>query len=154
MVKQAVNASVVAEEMQIKNEKEMKSLAKRVCKKLKPGTVIALKGTLGAGKTVFVKGIAEGLGIDEPILSPTFTLVQHYEGGTIPLYHLDLYRLGDREEFELIDGRAIISSQSIICIEWYDIVSEYLKASPTVYVDIEINEDNTRNVEIRGDIEL
>ena len=115
----------------VHNEDEMTSLGSSFAKTLKPNTVISLTGTLGAGKTVFVRGLAEALGIKEPIISPTFTLVQHYDG-TLPLYHLDLYRLGEIDEFELIDGRSILSSESIICIEWPQLIESYLSDTNTV----------------------
>ena len=131
----------------VHNEDEMTSLGSSFAKMLKPNTVISLTGTLGAGKTVFVRGLAEALGIKEPIISPTFTLVQHYDG-TLPLYHLDLYRLGEIDEFELIDGRSILSSESIICIEWPQLIESYLSDTNTVYVNIEIDEDKARRVTI------
>lgn len=133
------------------NEDEMFSLGREFSKTLLPNTVITLSGSLGAGKTVFVKGLADGLGIKEPIVSPTFTLVQLYEMGRIPLYHLDLYRLGTSEEFDLIDGRAILSSQSIVCIEWPDLINEYLTGENVIKIHISINSDKTREVEIEGE---
>ena len=131
----------------VHNEDEMTSLGSTFAKTLKPNTVISLTGTLGAGKTVFVRGLAEALGISEPIISPTFTLVQHYDG-RLPLYHLDLYRLGEIDEFELIDGRSILSSESIICIEWPQLIESYLSDTNTVYVNIKIDEDKARRVTI------
>lgn len=135
----------------ITTEDEMLLLGQEFSKKLRPNTVITLEGTLGAGKTVFVKGLSDGLGIKEPIVSPTFTLVQLYESGRIPLYHLDLYRLGCAEEFDLIDGRAILSSPSVICIEWPDLLKDYLTYMEIIKIHISINEDKTREIEIEGD---
>lgn len=130
---------------------DMFSIGKHLGTYLQPHTIITLEGPLGAGKTVLVKGIAESLDINEPIVSPTFTLVQHYENARIPLYHLDLYRLGVSEEFDLIDGRNILSSQSVVCIEWPSLIEEYLSSMPIIKIKISINDDKSRSVIIEGD---
>ena len=82
-----------------KSESDTKELGRRLARTAKAGSVISLRGSLGAGKTVFAKGFAEELGITEAIVSPTFTLVQEYEG-RLKMYHLDLYRLSVEDEFE------------------------------------------------------
>ena len=74
------------------------SIGVELGKTVKPGDIFCLEGELGAGKTVFAKGLAEGLGITEPVLSPTFTIIREYDGGRIPLYHFDAYRIADPEE--------------------------------------------------------
>ena len=81
---------------------ETKELGKKMAERAKPGDVFTLVGDLGVGKTVFTQGIAEGLGIDEPVNSPTFTIVQEYESGRMPFYHFDVYRIGDPEEMDEI----------------------------------------------------
>lgn len=77
-------------------------LGRRMGADAKPGQIYTLNGDLGAGKTIFTKGMAAGLGIEEPVSSPTFTIVQEYSGGRLPLYHFDVYRIGEPEEMEEI----------------------------------------------------
>ena len=132
----------------VHNEDEMLSLAYEFATGLKQRSVVTLSGSLGAGKTVFVKGIAECLGITEPIVSTTFTLVQHYTSGKNSLYHLDLYRLSDPTEFDLIDGRYILSSDSIVCIEWPLLIKDYLKNISYNSITISINQNGDREVVI------
>ena len=132
----------------VHNEDEMLSLAYEFASGLKQRSVVTLSGSLGAGKTVFVKGIAECLGITEPIVYPTFTLVQHYTSGKNSLYHLDLYRLSDPTEFDLIDGRYILSSDSIVCIEWPLLIKDYLKNISYNSITISINQNGDREVVI------
>lgn len=133
-------------EFVVKNENEMENLGGYLLSLAKPNTIIALSGSLGAGKTVLVKGLAKEMGINEPIVSPTFTLVQKYKGTHLILYHLDLYRLGDIDEFDLIDGRDILSSDAIVCIEWPDIIGPYLEECNVIYVNVTINADKSRTV--------
>ena len=83
-------------------EEDTRKLASQISRDSKKGDVYALIGDLGVGKTAFAKGFAEGLGIDEPIVSPTFTVVRTYEGGRLPLHHFDVYRIGDVSEMDEI----------------------------------------------------
>ena len=86
----------------LKNESETAAFGARLAEEIKPGTVIALTGDLGAGKTTLTKAIARGLGVTETLTSPTFTIVQEYESGRMPVYHFDVYRVHDEDEmFEL-----------------------------------------------------
>ncbi|MEG4280336.1 tRNA (adenosine(37)-N6)-threonylcarbamoyltransferase complex ATPase subunit type 1 TsaE [Microcoleus sp. MON1_C1] len=121
---------------------------------LPAGTVILLQGDLGAGKTTLVQGIAEGLGISDSIESPTFTLINEYFGGRIPLYHLDLYRL-EPEEVEALhlesywDGLEM--DLGIVAIEW----AERLQYKPENYLQISLSYlDNGRQAEVIGNGEL
>lgn len=133
------------------SEQETRELGKRMSQKVTPGTVISLRGSLGAGKTVFAKGFAEGLGITEAIVSPTFTLVQEYDG-RLKLYHLDLYRLSGEDEFESMGGEDFLYSDGVALIEWSEKIEDMLP-DDTIFINITINEDLTRSIEIRG-IEL
>ena len=101
-----------------------------------PGQVYALVGDLGVGKTVFTKGFAEGLGIEEPVNSPTFTILQIYEEGRLPLYHFDVYRIEDPEEMEEIGLDEYIDGDGVCLIEWANRIEEILPAD-TIYVVIE-----------------
>ena len=130
------------------SEKETKELGSRMAASVGKGTVISLRGSLGAGKTVFAKGFAEGLGITEAIVSPTFTLVQEYEG-RMKMYHLDLYRLSGEDEFESMGGEDFLYSDGVTLIEWSEKIEDMLP-DDTVFISITINEDLTRRIEIKG----
>ncbi len=117
-------------------------------KTLKRGDVISLIGTLGAGKTVLAKGIARSLGIEEAIVSPTFTIVQEYNGRE-KLYHLDLYRLSGEDEFESMGGEDFLYPDGITLIEWAEKIGDMMP--PDAYkVTISILEDGSRSIEIEG----
>ena len=101
-----------------------------------PGQVYALIGDLGVGKTVFTKGFAEGLGIEEPVSSPTFTILQIYEEGRLPLYHFDVYRIEEPEEMEEVGFDDYIYGEGVCLIEWANRIEEILPEE-TIYVVIE-----------------
>lgn len=126
-------------------------LGRRLGKACKPGTVISLRGSLGAGKTVIAKGVAQALGIAEAIVSPTFTLVQEYEG-SMPMYHMDLYRISGAEEFEMIGGEEMLYSDGVALVEWSEKIESMLP-DDTVFIELEILPDQTRTIVVEG-IEL
>ena len=99
---------------------ETQAFAAAIAATLSPGAVIGLTGDLGAGKTQFVKGLARGLGIAQPVLSPTFALVHHYSGGRLPLYHLDLYRLESQAQIMAAGLEEYLKPSGITVIEWWD----------------------------------
>ncbi len=134
-----------------KNVADTLALGRRLGKACRPGTVISLRGSLGAGKTVIAKGVAEALGITEAIVSPTFTLVQEYEG-TMPMYHMDLYRISGTEEFEMIGGEEMLYSDGVALVEWSEKIEPMLP-DDTVYVELEILPDQSRVIDVEG-IEL
>ena len=102
------------------SEEETAALARELASTLDAGSVVFLVGDLGAGKTAFVRGLAEGLGVaPEEVSSPTFTLIQEYRGGRLPLLHVDLYRLDDRREIEEL-GLEELGSDGVVAIEWAD----------------------------------
>lgn len=111
-------------------------LGEKIGKEAKPGAVYALLGDLGVGKTVFTQGVAAGLGIKEPICSPTFTIVQVYESGRIPFYHFDVYRIGDVEEMEEIGYEDYFYGEGICFVEWANLVEEIMPPE-TVIIRIE-----------------
>ena len=90
------------------------------------GQVFTLTGDLGVGKTVFTQWLAKGLGIDEPVNSPTFTIVQEYDGGRLPFYHFDVYRIGDIEEMEEVGFDDYVMGEGVSLIEWADLIREIL----------------------------
>ena len=114
---------------------------------LKRGDVVSLRGSLGAGKTVFAKGIARALGINEAIVSPTFTLVQEYDGRE-KLYHLDLYRLSGDDEFESMGGEEFLYPDGITLIEWSEKIEDMLPEG-TIFVDLSILENGDREITIK-----
>lgn len=105
-------------------------------KEAKPGTVYALLGDLGVGKTVFTKGVAAGLSIKEQVNSPTFTIVQVYESGRLPFYHFDVYRIGDLEEMDEIGYEDYFYGEGVCLVEWAGLIKELMPAE-TVWVTIE-----------------
>lgn len=101
-----------------------------------PGAVYCLQGDLGVGKTVFTQGFAKGLGVEEPVNSPTFTIVQQYEDGRMPLYHFDVYRIADVEEMEEIGYEDCFYGEGVCLIEWPSLIEEILPGE-AVWVTIE-----------------
>ena len=106
--------------------KDTYELGEKIGPMAKPGMVISLTGDLGVGKTVFTQGLAKGLGIEEPVNSPTFTIVQVYEEGRLPLYHFDVYRIGDIEEMDEIGYEDYFYGEGVCLIEWADLIREIL----------------------------
>lgn len=131
-----------------KSAEETEAIGKELGSKLKKGQVISLRGSLGAGKTVFAKGIARALGINESIVSPTFTLVQEYDGAE-KLYHLDIYRLSGEDEFESMGGEEFLYPDGITLIEWSEKIEDMLP-DDTLFVNIEIEDNQDRVIEIKG----
>ena len=101
-----------------KSPEETFLLARRLSEEARPGEVILLEGDLGAGKTCFAQGFAAGLGVTEVVASPTFTILQVYSSGRLPLYHFDLYRLQEEEEFFEIGGEEYFDGKGICLMEW------------------------------------
>ena len=106
--------------------KDTYELGEKIGQMAKPGMVISLTGDLVVGKTVFTQGLAKGLGIEEPVNSPTFTIVQVYEEGRLPLYHFDVYRIGDIEEMDEIGYEDYFYGEGVCLIEWADLIREIL----------------------------
>lgn len=106
--------------------KETHELGKKIGLNAKSGQIYTLEGDLGVGKTVFTQGVADGLGIQEPISSPTFTILQEYEGGRLPFYHFDVYRIGDVEEMEEIGYDDYFFGDGVCLIEWANLIEEIL----------------------------
>ena len=132
----------------IRTAEDMEALGRSIGEKCTPGTVISLRGSLGAGKTVFAKGVARSLGINEAIVSPTFTLVQEYEG-RLPMYHMDLYRITSEDDFQMIGGEDMLYSDGVTLVEWSEIINDTLPFG-TLFVQITVNDDQSRTVVIKG----
>ena len=106
--------------------RETFALGEKIGKSALPGQIYTLSGDLGVGRTVFTQGVAKGIGITEPVSSPTFTIVQEYEEGRMPFYHFDVYRIGDIEEMEEIGYDDYFFGEGICLIEWAELIREIL----------------------------
>ena len=121
-------------------------VGKKIGENARPGQIYTLTGDLGVGKTVFTQGVAAGLGITEPISSPTFTIIQEYETGRLPLYHFDVYRIGDIEEMEEIGYDDYFFGKGICLIEWANLIEEIL---PENLIQITIEKDMEKGYDYR-----
>lgn len=134
--------------VQTSSEAETKELGRTLGNYLRQGDILALTGDLGAGKTHFTMGVAESLRITDYITSPTFTIVNEYRNGRLPLFHFDAYRLGDPEELMEIGFEEYMTAGGVILIEWADIVAEILPAE-TLWIQIQrqdMVDINSRNI--------
>lgn len=122
------------------------ALGERIGRECEPGQVYTLIGDLGVGKTVFTQGVAKGLGVTEPVNSPTFTIVQIYEEGRMPFYHFDVYRIGDVEEMEEIGYEDCFYGEGLCLIEWANLIEEIL---PQHYSQITIEKDLEKGFDYR-----
>ncbi|HJD33384.1 MAG TPA: tRNA (adenosine(37)-N6)-threonylcarbamoyltransferase complex ATPase subunit type 1 TsaE [Candidatus Mediterraneibacter tabaqchaliae] len=121
-------------------------VGKELGEKAYAGQVFTLTGDLGVGKTVFTQGLAKGLGIEEPVNSPTFTIIQEYDGGRLPFYHFDVYRIGDVEEMEEVGFDDYVMGEGVSLIEWADLIREIL---PEKRTEILIEKDLERGFDYR-----
>lgn len=119
---------------------ETYALGEKIGREALPGQVYTLNGDLGVGKTVFTQGVAAGLGIQEPVNSPTFTIVQVYEEGRMPFYHFDVYRIGDVEEMEEIGYQDYFYGEGLCMIEWAQLIEEIIP-------------ENARHITIEKDLD-
>ena len=126
--------------------KETFDLGVKIGKNAKAGEVYTLNGDLGVGKTVFTQGVADGLGITEPVNSPTFTIVQIYEEGRLPFYHFDVYRIGDIEEMDEIGFEDYVYGEGVSLIEWANLIEEILPERRTA---IKIEKDLSKGFDYR-----
>ena len=125
---------------------ETEAFARKLGEQAVPGQIFTLNGDLGVGKTVFAKGFAAGLGITEPVSSPTFTIVQEYREGRIPLYHFDVYRIEDPEEMEEVGLDEYLFGGGVCLIEWADRIRELL---PDDLIRVTIRKNPDRGFDYR-----
>ena len=131
-------------------EQETEQLGQRLGSVLKAGTVLAYTGDLGAGKTAFTRGLARGLGVPDRVTSPTFTIVNEYEGGRLPLFHFDMYRLGGADELFDIGWEDYLARNGVCAVEWSENVDEALEGE-VIRIDIRRGgHDNQRKISIEG----
>ena len=128
------------------SDKETFELGEKLGQAAKAGQIYTLIGDLGVGKTVFTQGMARGLGITEPISSPTFTIIQEYQEGRLPFYHFDVYRIGDIEEMEEIGYDDYFFGQGVCMIEWANLIEELL---PEQVIQVKIEKDLEKGFDYR-----
>jgi len=129
---------------------ETEELGRQLGQRLGPGSVVAFTGDLGAGKTAFTRGLARGLGIVQRVTSPTFTIVNEYEGGRLPLFHFDMYRLGSSDELFDIGWEDYLARGGVCAVEWSENIDDALEEG-TIRIDIRRGEqDDQRIVTIEG----
>jgi len=122
--------------------------AKAVGQRLRGGDVVAFIGGLGAGKTTFTRGLAVGLGLEDDVSSPTFSLVNEYRG-KLTLYHFDMYRITSSDELETTGFFDYMNNESVIVVEWSENISDWLP-DETIFITLKILDENTRGIEIQG----
>ena len=127
--------------------KETYAIGEKLGKTSEPGQIYCLIGDLGVGKTVFTQGFASGLGITEPISSPTFTIVQVYEEGRLPFYHFDVYRIADIDEMDEIGYEDYFYGQGVCLVEWANLIQELLPDTVTI---IKIEKDLEKGFDYRA----
>lgn len=125
---------------------ETYALGKSLGEAAKPGDVVCLNGDLGVGKTVFTQGFAAGVGITEPVNSPTFTIVQQYDDGRLPLYHFDVYRIGDISEMDEVGYEDCFYGEGVCLIEWSNLIEEIL---PEHIISVTIEKDLQKGFDFR-----
>ena len=123
----------------IKNEEDTKKTGIEIGRRVKAGTVIALSGDLGTGKTALTKAVAEGLGVKEVITSPTFNIVKQYETGRLPLYHFDVYRIGDVDEMYELGYEEFFFGSGVSIVKWADLIEDIIPED-AVRIEIEYGE--------------
>ena len=131
---------------QSNSEKETFAVAEEIARQASPGDIYLLEGDLGVGKTVFAKGFAHGLGITEPVTSPTFTIVQEYHEGRLPLYHFDVYRIADVEEMDEIGYEDYFFGDGVCLIEWAELIRDIL---PEQCVEVTITKELDKGFDFR-----
>lgn len=133
---------------------ETEALGAQLAARLTRGDVVAFTGDLGAGKTAFTRGLARGLGVQGRVTSPTFTIVNEYEGGRLPLFHFDMYRLGSSEELFDIGWEDYLARGGICVVEWSEIIADALEDG-VIRVDIRRGKtDSQRVISITGGVDL
>ena len=128
---------------------ETEKIGEALAKSLQPGTILAYRGDLGAGKTAFTRGLARGLGCKETVTSPTYTIVNEYLGGRLPLFHFDMYRLASSDDLWDIGWEDYLEREGVCAVEWSENVADAMENAVTV--TIEKLGENTRRITIEGE---
>ncbi len=129
---------------------ETRAVGARLAERLRGGEVVAFTGDLGAGKTAFVSGMAEALGVEDRVTSPTFTIVNEYEGGRLPLFHFDMYRLGSADELFHIGWEDYLARNGVCAVEWSENVADAIEGDAIRVSITRGGGDNDRIIDIEG----
>ncbi|MBR0138831.1 MAG: tRNA (adenosine(37)-N6)-threonylcarbamoyltransferase complex ATPase subunit type 1 TsaE [Firmicutes bacterium] len=129
----------------LKNEEETAALGEKLAERLKPGDVVALRGDLGVGKTALTRAIAKGLGVSTRVASPTFTIVMEHEGGRLPLYHFDVYRVSDEDELFEAGFFEYLKKEGVCVIEWADLIEDLLPED-AIFIDLSYGEGENERI--------
>lgn len=136
-------------EVRCPTSEDTEALGGRLASSLRPGDVVLLAGGLGAGKTLFTRGLATGLGVDEPVVSPSFVLVREYRSGFLPVIHVDVYRLGSLHEFDDLDVLEM-SKDGVLVIEWGEAVNSALPPDH-LRIEFDVEDDRSRTLRFVGE---
>ena len=138
--------------MQIRTHspEETEAIGRKIAAKLLPGDIIAYYGDLGAGKTAFTRGLAAGLGVTEQVTSPTYTIVNEYLSGRMPLFHFDMYRLDSADDLFDIGWEDYLARGGVCAVEWSENVEEALSGAIRITIHKDLADENVRTITIEG----
>ena len=137
-------------QIQTHSPEETEAVGRKLAAQLQPGDVLAYYGDLGAGKTAFTRGLAAGLGVTEPVTSPTYTIVNEYLSGRPPLFHFDMYRLGSADELFDIGWEDYLARGGICAVEWSENVEEALTGALRITITKDSADETVRTITIEG----
>ena len=137
-------------QIQTHSPEETEAVGRKLAAQLQPGDVLAYYGDLGAGKTAFTRGLAAGLGVTEPVTSPTYTIVDEYLSGRLPLFHFDMYRLGSADELFDIGWEDYLARGGVCAVEWSENVEDALRDAIHITIEKDPLEPDTRRITIEG----
>ena len=137
-------------QIQTHSPEETEAVGRKLAAQLQPGDVLAYYGDLGAGKTAFTRGLAAGLGVTEPVTSPTYTIVNEYLSGRLPLFHFDMYRLGSADELFDIGSEDYLARGGICAVEWSENVEEALDGALRITITKDSVDETVRTITIEG----
>lgn len=137
-------------QIQTHNPEETEAVGRKLAAQLQPGDVLAYYGDLGAGKTAFTRGLAAGLGVTEPVTSPTYTIVNEHLSGRLPLFHFDMYRLGSADELFNIGWEDYLARGGICAVEWSENVEEALTGALRITITKDSADETVRTITIEG----
>ena len=137
-------------QIQTHSPEETEAVGRKLAVQLQPGDVLAYYGDLGAGKTAFTRGLAAGLGVTEPVTSPTYTIVNEYLSGRLPLFHFDMYRLGSADELFDIGWEDYLARGGICAVEWSENVEEALTGALRITITKDSADETVRTITIEG----
>ena len=137
-------------QIQTHSPEETEAVGRKLAVQLQPGDILAYYGDLGAGKTAFTRGLAAGLGVTEPVTSPTYTIVNEYLSGRLPLFHFDMYRLGSADDLFDIGWEDYLARGGICAVEWSENVEEALTGALRITITKDSADETVRTITIEG----